>query len=85
MRYLPVWTLAASLIALPAAAQPTFAAPDFSGLWAHLSLPGFEPPISGPGPIRNKMRRPDGVGDFNRLVGDYTNPILKPEAAAIVK
>ena len=85
MRYLPVWTLAASLMALPAAAQPTFGAPDFSGLWAHLSLPGFEPPISGPGPIRNKMRRPDGVGDFNRLVGDYTNPILKPEAAAIVK
>jgi hypothetical protein len=28
---------------------------------------------------------PNGVGNFNQLVGDYTNPILKPEAAEIVK
>jgi hypothetical protein len=31
------------------------------------------------------MRRPDGAMDGSRFVGDYTNPILKPEAADIVK
>jgi hypothetical protein len=60
------------------------AIPDFSGIWAHPFLTGFEPPASGPGPIINRARR-NGVGNFARLVGDYTNPILKPEAAAIVK
>jgi hypothetical protein len=60
------------------------AIPDFSGIWAHPFLTGFEPPASGPGPITNRARR-NGVGNFARLVGDYTNPILKPEAAAIVK
>jgi len=72
------------------------AIPDFSGIWSHPSFPGFEPPVSGPGPVVNKSRRPQG-GDIDgrtlpannnilvsnpaRLVGDYTNPILKPQAA----
>jgi hypothetical protein len=50
----------------------------------HPSL-GFEPPLSGPGPVFNKSRLPTGESDFDRLVGDYTNPILKPQAAAQVK
>ena len=58
--------------------------PDFSGIWAHPTL-GFGPPLSGPGPVRNKSRLPSGVGKFDELVGDYSNPILKPEAAEIVK
>jgi hypothetical protein len=61
-----------------------YAVPDFSGIWAHPYLTGFEPPAAGPGPVTNRSRR-NGVGNFQRLVGDYTNPILKPEAAAIVK
>ncbi len=76
------------------------AIPDFSGIWAHPSFPGFEPPASGPGPVVNKSRRPqiadaDGrtlpaangvlVSNFNLLVGDYTNRILKPQAAEVVK
>jgi hypothetical protein len=61
------------------------AVPDFSGNWAHPFLTGFEPPASGPGPVLNRMRRPDGVANFQQLVGDYTNPILKPHAAEIVK
>jgi hypothetical protein len=62
------------------------AAPDFSGVWRHPSLPGFEPPRSGPGPVTNTRRRAqDGASDWNMLVGDHTNPILKPEAAAAVK
>ena len=59
--------------------------PDFSGVWSHPFLTGFEPPQSGPGPVRNRSRRPDGVANFQQLVGDYTNPILKPQAAEVVK
>jgi hypothetical protein len=66
-------------------AQRAASVPDFSGIWAHPTLPGFEPPLSGPGPVRNRSRTPNGVGNFNQLVGDYTNPVLKPEAAQIVK
>ena len=65
--------------------QGMAAIPDFSGIWWHPSLPGFEPPGSGPGPVTNRSRLPNGVNNFNRLVGDYTNPILKPEAAEVVK
>ena len=58
--------------------------PDFSGLWSRATF-GFEPPESGPGPIRNLKRRPDGTEDRATTVGDYNNPILKPAAAALVK
>jgi hypothetical protein len=58
--------------------------PDFSGTWVH-SLPGFEPLASGPTALVNRARRPNGTGDILKLAGDHTNPILKPEAAEIVK
>jgi hypothetical protein len=58
--------------------------PDFSGVWAHPYLTGFEPPAAGPGPVLNRSRR-NGTGNFQQLVGDYTNPILKPAAAEVVK
>jgi hypothetical protein len=58
--------------------------PDFSGFWGHPSL-GFDPPLSGPGPVVNKSRLPTGESNFDQLVGDYTNPILKPQAAEQVK
>jgi hypothetical protein len=64
-----------------AAAQPV---PDFSGFWAHPSV-GYNGPLSGPGPILNKSRLPSGKANAVQLVGDYTNPILKPEAAATLK
>jgi hypothetical protein len=64
--------------------QNTASIPDFSGLWLHPGL-GFGPPLSGPGPVRNKMRTPAGASDFMLLVGDHTNPILKPQAAEVVK
>jgi hypothetical protein len=78
--------------AMPASGQSGTAAgsaqasiPDFSGfIWAHPSL-GFEPPVSGPGPVRNTVRRANGASNPDKLVGDYTNPILKPEAAEIVR
>jgi hypothetical protein len=52
--------------------------PDFSGIWSRPYF-GVDPPISGPGPVRGRL----GVGP--RIVGDYTNPILKPHAAEAVK
>ncbi len=58
--------------------------PDFSGIWAHPYLTGFEPPASGAGPIVNRSRR-NGTGNFQQLVGDFTSPILKPAAAEIVR
>jgi hypothetical protein len=80
--------------------QSAASVPDFSGIWGHLSLPGFEPPRSGPGPVLNTSRArqvfgsdgrplPAATGalasNLTRLVGDYSNPILKPEAAEAVK
>jgi hypothetical protein len=70
--------------AVPPAVHTAASIPDFSGVWAHSGL-GFGPPLSGPGPVRNKSRLPTGQSNSNMLVGDYTNPILKPEAAEVVK
>jgi hypothetical protein len=58
--------------------------PDFSGVWRRGGLPWYEPPASGPGPVTNRSRR-NGVSNYDQLVGDYTNPILQPWAAEIVK
>src|SRR3977135_3495666 len=58
--------------------------PEFSGIWVH-AIPGFEPMPSGPTALVNRSRRQDGTGNLNRLAGDYTNPILTPLAAQIVK
>ena len=99
-----VATLAWEQIGAPAAgqagAQTAASIPDFSGIWGHPYLPGFEPPTSGPGPVVNKSRRrqvfgTDGpfapgmntplVSDNRQYVGDYTNPILKPRAAEAVR
>ena len=67
--------------ATPAAAS----IPDFSGVWAHPSWPSVEPPLSGPGPVRNRSRLRTGESNGSQLVGDYTNPILRPHAAEVVK
>jgi len=74
-----------------AAVTPTFgqsenaeSIPDLSGMWAHAN-PGFEPMASGPTALVNRSRRPNGTGDILKLAGDYTNPILTPQAAEVVK
>jgi hypothetical protein len=75
--------------------------PDFSGIWAHPFFPGFELPLSGPGPVTNTLRmrqfldndgrprsraaKPLLVDHPNQLVGDHMNPILKSNATEIVK
>jgi hypothetical protein len=75
---------AANSPAWPQSPSQSASAPDFSGLWHRWLRPGLGPPASGPGPITNRSRV-NGVSNYNQLIGDYTNPILKPEAAAVVK
>jgi hypothetical protein len=83
----PAAALVCSALGSAAVADP---APDFSGPWGR-NMFNFETPDTGPGPIVN-LRRLGAYagytvvdGDPIPLVGDYTNPILRPEAAAIVK
>jgi hypothetical protein len=73
--------------------------PDLSGVWTKPYL-GWELPLSGPGPVTNKVRRRqpfdiDGrpwpaataplVNTASQLIGDDSNPILKPAAAEEVR
>ncbi len=51
--------------------------PEMSGAWARLTF-GFERPAAGPGPVGRYNSQPNVGGNFN-------NPILQPEAAAVVK
>jgi hypothetical protein len=74
----------ASIVAVSALGAERAGIPDFSGMWGRNAF-NFEPLPAGPRPLTNLRRRPDGTGDANKLVGDYNNPILKPQAAEIVK
>ncbi len=77
--------LAATLSLSPVTGEERATAiPDFSGLWGRDSL-HLEQPLSGLGPVVNMMHSAAGIMDMSKLMGDYTNPILKPEAAAILK
>jgi hypothetical protein len=75
---------AAPAVAGSSGAQGAASIPDLSGIWAHLTWPDFEPPPAGPGPVTNRSRV-NGRSNIYQLVGDYTNPILKPQAAEVVK
>ena len=80
------WRGAVLLAAIQVFSAPAIGAevPDLSGLWGRQSL-DWEPPANGPGPIVNTKLRPNGVRDSDTRVGDYTDPILTPFAAAEVK
>jgi hypothetical protein len=77
-----------SLPAAPPVAAQT-STPDLSGLWNHASLNGLELPRSGPGPVTNRSRLSTGpqagVSNGAQLVGDYTNPVLQPWAAEMLR
>jgi hypothetical protein len=74
---------------LPAMGQTLASIPELSGLWNHASLNGLELPRSGPGPVTNRSRLSTGpqagVGNGAQLVGDYTNPVLQPWAAEMLR
>ncbi len=74
-----------SILAAAISTMPAFAADGITAVhWGKNTL-YFEPMPSGPQPVRNLSRRSNGTGNAAQLVGDYHNPILRPEAAAIVK
>src|SRR5437588_2609761 len=70
-------------ITASAASEPS-PIPNLSGMWRHQSLPGFEPLASGPTSLKN-LSRANGVSNYDALVGDFNNPILKPATAQTVK
>ena len=76
-------TVAAMMLTLPA-----FATDTESGMigvrWGKNAF-NFEGMPSGPQPLRNLSRLPNGKANAGQLVGDYRNPILTPEAATVVK
>jgi hypothetical protein len=67
---------------------PAFAAdgpPGMMGVRWGKNAFNFEGMPSGPQPLRNLSRLPNGKANAGRLVGDFRNPILTAEAAAVVK
>ena len=89
IRRVSAGVILASLAGWPATAQDTGNHPDFSGHWQRNAMDPELPP-SGPGPLVNLRRpmddhTPNGGGDPLPLVGDYKNPILRPQAAEVVK
>ena len=83
--------ISAAIFAWPASAgNEKTTIPDLSGPWGR-NVFNMEEPDAGPGPLVNLRRlgadagRSLADGDPVPLVGDYNNPILKPEAAAVVK
>lgn len=53
-------TVAPGVGSATSGAQSAASMADFSGIWAHRYLPGFEPPAAGPGPVLNRSRAPNG-------------------------
>jgi hypothetical protein len=77
-----------SIFAAAAFAVPAFAADGAAGMVGlrfGKNTFNFEGMPSGPQPLTNLSRRPDGTSEAGRLVGDYKNPILTPYAASVVK
>jgi hypothetical protein len=88
-RYALVFMISSVMAAMPATGQTVTSIPDLSGLWNHASLNGLELPRSGPGPVTNRSRLSTGpqagVSNGAQLVGDYTNPVLQPWAAEMLR
>lgn len=81
-------SIAAAVAVAMAAFQPAVfgagAIPDFAGQWGRNAF-NFEPVPGGPQPVMNLSRMPNGTSNIGQLVGDYHNPILRPETAAIIR
>ena len=72
--------VSASLFGWQAAAAETQSIPNFSGVIWGRNWPFFEDPATGPKPVSlTKKER------AAKVIGDHTNPILKPDAAEVIK
>jgi hypothetical protein len=66
-------------------AENSGAIPMLSGHWGRTNF-NLEQPPTGPRFIANTLKKRDGtIDDDMARVGDFTNPILTPQAAAILK
>jgi hypothetical protein len=65
-------------------AQGAASTPDFSGRYGRNAF-NFEPLPNGPQPVTNLSRMPDGTSNIGQLVGDFHNPILRPETAEVIR
>jgi len=88
-KILVVAALAGAAAAFPparmmSAAEAAAAVPDFSGRYGRNAF-NFEPLPTGPQPVVNLSRMADGTSNIGQLVGDFRNPILRPETAEIVR
>jgi hypothetical protein len=83
MRRIPTTLINFAVVLIAAAAGPAIGAeragpiPDLTGIWARTTF-ALEPPASGPGPLQNP-------GRLRRIAPAYTSPILKPDAAKLVR
>jgi hypothetical protein len=70
-------------------AEPQLKIVDTVATVLQRALTSQRSPASGPGPVLNKVRvrtgPQSGRSAITQLVGDYNNPILKPQAAEAVK
>jgi hypothetical protein len=77
--------LLASAFSLQAHGAQTAPIPDLSGYWGREML-NLEAPPSGPAPITNTARRPDGtINDIAVRLGDFASPMLQPEASQLLR
>jgi hypothetical protein len=66
---LPAWGQAVGPAVGPlnnSAVQSVSPIPDFSGIWSHPFFQGFEPSVSGPGPVVNKRKFSVTMADLCR-------------------
>jgi hypothetical protein len=76
--YLAVLFVAAPVVIWPIGrAESAESSPNLTGAWARSTF-ALEPPASGPGPLQNPGRVRGGPAA-------YESPILKPEAAKVLK
>src|SRR5499433_1162644 len=72
----PALAQEAGRAAAPTGGSAQASVPDFSGIWSHPSFPGFEPAASGPGPVVNKSRRPQGADVDGRILPPVNNVLV---------
>jgi hypothetical protein len=75
----------AMIVGSATSAENSAPIPELSGYWGRTNF-NLEQPPSGLKFIANTLRKPDGtIDDDTARVGDFTNPILTPEGAEILK
>jgi hypothetical protein len=85
MRFVAGLVFLGVLVCPARGAESAACIPPLSGEWGRTVF-NLEQPPSGAALIVNRMRKADGTIDDDAAgVGDFTNPILKPGAADVLK